>query len=275
METKKPMDRDEILDAAAGEALGANAPETSEQFQQQVKSGDAETVRAEREMRETVARLALASPYMEPKEELRGKVLQATAPQTFKMEDYRKASGDNRFYKWGFYAAAVFLFAAAYYNMGLESTAKKMRGAIAQQQQQIEQGNKQAAAMNEQLTAVTKEANGRGLLLAQLLEPKTQQVTLRNNQGQTVALAYINPVSKSGVMIVPEDALKAGQNSADLKLAVETLQGPAEVTFHVSLVGARGMQQGVDDSTIAHGVQGTNVKTVSTPVKEANIFGGP
>src|SRR4051794_7061849 len=95
------------LDTAIGTALGVeDAPVSS---------------REDRAMRETVARLAAASPHMKPSPELRARILQATATRTFKMEDYRKTSGeDYRWYKWGFYAAAAFLVMAGVYNMNVD-----------------------------------------------------------------------------------------------------------------------------------------------------------
>jgi len=50
---------------------------------------------------EAAARLVAASPYMSPAEELRSKILAATAPASFKIEDYRKAMrDDSRVWRW-------------------------------------------------------------------------------------------------------------------------------------------------------------------------------
>src|SRR5262249_23654512 len=120
-------------EAAACEALGANTPADSAAYQQELAAGSADARKVDRELRETVARLAAASPHMKPAAGLRGRVLQTAAPTTFKMEDYRKANAeDGRFYRWGFYAAMVFLMAGAAYNLMVQSKLKQADAVISQ-----------------------------------------------------------------------------------------------------------------------------------------------
>ena len=110
------------MDTAACETLGANTAEESAAYQQQLADAGSEASQTDRALRETVARLSAASPYMAPPADLRGRILQATAPATFKMEDYRKATHESgKYYRWGFYAAMFFLMAGAYYNLSVKS----------------------------------------------------------------------------------------------------------------------------------------------------------
>src|SRR5438045_604834 len=108
---------EQLLDAAACDALGINTPAESAAYQQDLTAAGKDAKETDRALRETVSRLAAASPHMEPSADLRGRILQATAPRTFKMEEYRKATQESgRFYRWGFAAAMLFLMAAAWFN---------------------------------------------------------------------------------------------------------------------------------------------------------------
>src|SRR4029079_4894668 len=101
---------DEMIDTYIAEALENPGAAVAE--------APAEGRMMQRDLRETVARLGAASPYMQPPEELRARILQAHATATFRMEDYRKATRDNsRYYKWGFYAAMLFMMAGSWYNL--------------------------------------------------------------------------------------------------------------------------------------------------------------
>ena len=101
------MKNEQLLDNAISETLGMNTAGESAAYERAL-AGDAGARATDRQLRETTAYLAAASPHMAPPADLRGRILLATAAKTYKLEDYRKASGeDNRFYKWGFYAAAA------------------------------------------------------------------------------------------------------------------------------------------------------------------------
>jgi hypothetical protein len=194
MESRKISEQ--LLDAAACDALGASSPTESASYQQELASmgaGD-EARRIDRDLRETVARMAAASPHLAPPSDLRGRILQATAPVTFRMEDYRKATKEpSRFYKWGFYAAMLFLMAGAYYNLSMQTAVKHGNEVVAQ----LQQDNKQ-----------------RGAALAALFDPKYQPVYLKDAQGAAYGVAYVNTDSKQAVVVLAEDCVppgKAGQ----------------------------------------------------------------
>jgi hypothetical protein len=189
MDSRKMTDT--LLDAAACEALGANSPTESAAYQQELAAAGDDARRADRDLREAVARLAAASPHLAPPPDLRGKFLQATAPVTFKMEDYRKATREpSRFYKWGFYAAMLFLMAGAYYNLTLQGAVKQKDGQI----------QAQAQSMQDRDRAVST-----------LLDPNCQQVTFKNQDGQPFGRAFVNEKSEFAVVILPEGAIPAGK----------------------------------------------------------------
>jgi hypothetical protein len=184
---------DTLLDAAACEALGANSPADSAAYQQELAAAGEDARRVDRDLRETVARLAAASPHLAPPPDLRGKILQETAPVTFKMEDYRKATKEpSRFYKWGFYAAMMFLMAGAYYNLSLQTTTKKM---------------------DQQMQALVGAMKDRDGALSTLLDPNVQQVTFKNQDGQAFGRAFVNEKNEFAVVILPEGAIPTGKTA--------------------------------------------------------------
>jgi hypothetical protein len=185
---------DQVLDAAAGEALGANSPADSAAWQQQLATGGAPVNGLDRELRETVARLSAASPYMATHSDLRAKILQATAPQTFRMEDYRHANRDTgRFFRWGFAAAMLFLAAGAWYNMTLQSQLKAT-----------------VASANAQLDV-------RNVAISDLISPKAKQVALVQNS-KVYAKAFVNDATKTAVLLVPEGLMPAGKTINEITL---------------------------------------------------------
>jgi hypothetical protein len=207
MEREMTTMTDQLLDAAACDAVGALTPVESAAYQADLAAAGEPARVVDRELRETAARLAAASPHLAPPPELRGRILQATAPTTFRMEDYRrKTREDYRFYKWGFYAAACFLIAAALYNIqtrrGLDQANAQM-AALTQQQQKL------AAAIqdrNEALTAFVRYPD---------------QIRFKNAQGQTLAGGVVDPVTKKAFMFMPQEMLPQGGRPA------LTLQGVA------------------------------------------------
>jgi len=182
---------EQLLEAAACDALGASLPGESAAYQQELTSAGDEARRIDRDLRETVARMAAASPHMGPPSDLRGRILQATAPVTFKMEDYRKATREpSRFYKWGFYAAMLFLMAGAYYNMSMKTAITKG---------------------NETVAALVNETKERDAALATLLDPNCQPVIYKDEQGTPYARAWINDKTRRAVVILAQERVPAGK----------------------------------------------------------------
>ena len=130
-----------MLEDAACEALGANTAGESAAYQRQVAADATGELRTlDRRLRRTASRLAAAGPHLMPPADLRGRIVRATAPVTFKLEDYRRATReDYRFYKWGFYAAALFLIAGAWYYIDTGGKLDRANRNIAAMQQQGQQ----------------------------------------------------------------------------------------------------------------------------------------
>ena len=182
----------QTIDAAASEALGGNSPTESAAYQQEVAAAGEDARKLDRQLRETVARMAAASPYMKPPADLRGKLLQATAPTTFRMEDYRKATRDTgRFYRWGFYAALAFLAAGAWFNLNTQNQLQATQG--------------QVAAMRQQ-------AGERNIALAAFLNPNANQITFKDkDSGKTVGKAIVDEKAKTAVVILANGAVPVGR----------------------------------------------------------------
>ncbi len=181
------MSNPALLDAAASEALGANTPADSATYQQQLAAAGEGARRFDQQLRETVARLSAVSPFMAPPADLRGRILQATAPANFKMEDYRRAMHDTgRFYRWGFYAAMLFLFAGAWYNMTLQTSLKQ-----------------QTASADQKIAQ-------RDIALASLVNPNADQITLVQN-GKVTGKAYVDDATNKAVVVLPEGLIPAGK----------------------------------------------------------------
>jgi hypothetical protein len=178
--------RDEYLDAAAGEAIGAAPAEETAALGE----ASAEEKQAARELRETVARMAAASPYMSPSAELRGKILAATAPATFRMEDYKKATRDDaKWWRYGVIAATLFLVAAAYYNISARNQLKARDAEVASLRQAVEDQN----------TA-----------LSMIADPKTEKAALKANN-KVAGAVLLDNTSKTAVVIASADAFPAGK----------------------------------------------------------------
>jgi hypothetical protein len=180
-----------LEETAACEALGANTAAESVAYTAAV-AGDATgaTRKLDKEMRETAGRLVAASPHMVPPADLRGRIVEATAPRTFKMEDYRKVTKeDPRFYKWGFYAAAAFLIMASLWNINVRSDANKklvaMQNTVSQQQRVIEQGNNAVAAF---------------------LDPHSVYLTW-NEDGKPFGRGVVNPAAHKALLIFPQELI--------------------------------------------------------------------
>jgi len=213
METKGKLS-EQLLDAAACEALGANTPAESAAYQQELTGSGEHARHVDWELRETIARLAAASPHMEPPADLRGRILQASAPVTFRMEDYRKATReDNRFYKWGFYAAMLFLSAGALFNISTRDA--------------LHRANQQSQA----LAGMIKE---RDSALMAFVNPKSQEVNLKEGD-KTYGKALLDPESQTAVVLLPKGMVPAGK-SPQLSIT----QGGKSVAYKTVLMEAPG-----------------------------------
>ena len=177
----------QLLDAAATDALGAHTPAESATYQQELAAAGSDAQRLDRQLRETVARLGAASPYMTPSDDLRGRILQATAPTTFRMEDYRRVNKDSsRFYRWGFYAAMLFLAAGAWYNLSIQNSLK------------------------QQTASATQQIAERDTALASLVNPNADQITLVQS-GKVTGKAYVDDKTNKAVVVLPEGLLPPGK----------------------------------------------------------------
>ena len=207
---------EQAMDTAICDALG----ETPAEYQ---AGGDGASRRAGREMRETVARLAAASPHMKPSRELRARILEASAPRTFKLDDYRKVgSEDLRWYKWGFYAAAAFLITAAMYNISVvSSTNSKLQAA-----------QKQYATLANGLESSNEQARA---ALSALVDPRGMQITWNDSKTQEpVMRAVVNRATGTAVMIMPQELLPQG---AQPQLTIKGDNGQA-ISFHTTVISA-------------------------------------
>jgi hypothetical protein len=181
---------EEWMDAAAGEAIGANAPAESEAYAKELAAATPAGKRLDRELRETVAMISAASPFLDPPEDLRGRVLQATAPATFRMEDYRKANRETgRFYRWGFYAAMLCLMAGAWYNLTIKSALTSAQGHLA---------------------VVQKQADERNEALRAFVNPNVDQITFHDH-GKVIGKALVDEKSRRAVVILPQGMIPAGK----------------------------------------------------------------
>jgi hypothetical protein len=178
------------MDAAASEAIGANAPAESAAYEKELDAATPAGKRLDRELRETAAMLSAASPFLDPPEDLRGRVLQATAPATFRMEDYRKANRETgRFYRWGFYAAMLCLMAGAWYNLTVKSA---------------------LSTTQSRLTAVQKQADERNEALKAFVNPNVDQITFHDH-GKVVGKALVDEKTHRAVVILPAGMIPAGK----------------------------------------------------------------
>jgi hypothetical protein len=212
MEMKENM-TDQLLDAAACDALGAHSPMDSAAYRQQIAALEgtaADAARAtDRELRETTARLAAASPHLAPPPELRGRILQATAPATFRMEDYRQATREDfRYYKWGFYAAACFLIAGALYNIQTRNTFSAALQQANNTNIALNNQNKQITAQAQQLALAAQQRND---ALRAFVNPQGIQITWKDETtGLPVGRGVIDMSTHKALLIFPEETIASG-----------------------------------------------------------------
>jgi hypothetical protein len=186
-----------LEETAACEALGANTAAESAAYQKTLAEDQTgAAAKLDRQLRETSAQLAAASPHLAPSTDLRARILQATAPQTFRMEDYRKATKeDPRFYKWGFYVAAAFLVMASLYNLSVGRN--------------LETANKNILALQSQLNqaaAINQESNN---AVAAFIDPRSVYLTWNEN-GKPFGRGLVNPATHQALLIFPQELVQPG-----------------------------------------------------------------
>lgn len=189
-----PAGNTELLDAAALEALGINTPEESDAFVLNLAHADKNTRRQARELRETVAQLAAASPFMEPSAKLRDGILAATLPANYKLADYKKKGEISpRFLRWGLTAAVLFLTVSAFYNNSL-------RTQIQQQQQQIAGIGAVSQKQGADLSSMTNTMSNMSKMM---INPTSDQITL-TNRGQVIGKALVDDKNGQALLILPK-----------------------------------------------------------------------
>jgi len=158
---------------------------------------------------------------MKPSTELRARILDATSPKSYKLEDYRKVgSEDMRWYKWGFYAAALFMIAIAMWEYN-------MRGSMQGQQQEIarlKSAGQQVVAQNQQMES----------MINALLNPGAQITWNDNDTKKPFARAVLGE-NGTAILIVPTELVAPGSTVPQLTLTDSTGK---TVTFSTQLISA-------------------------------------
>lgn len=241
-----PNVSEEVLEAAAVNVLGADtAPERAGYGQ--TLTADPAARKLDRDLRRTVAIMAAASPHMKPPESLRGKILQATAPTTFKMEDYRKATHETgRFYRWGFYAAMAFLMLGAYYNISLQTKLK---------------------SAGQQMNAQTAQLSSTSAALAAFVNPGSDQIRFTDGKNHTLGEAFVNASDHTAVVILPDNVVPA-----DKTVNLSLPENGKSVAYKTILVRVpAGMMQGFDGQSINSNIAVTDMRPDSRHVMSAQI----
>jgi hypothetical protein len=188
---------EELLDAAACAAIGCHTREESAVYARELAAAGAAGAATDRKMRETAAALAAASPHLKPSNDLRARILHATAPKSFRLEDYRRASRDDvRYYKWGFVAAAVFLVMAGLYNIDT-------RG-------RLDQANANFKTLQQKAQQLAKVDQDRidSVLAASQVQGIPFQCT--DEKGNAFARGTLDLQKKTAVMYFPQEMMAAG-----------------------------------------------------------------
>lgn len=217
-----------FLDAAIAEALGdmsAAAPATTQ-----------EQKRQRREIQETVSRMSAAAPYMQPRASLKEQILAATAPATFKIEDYRRGERSLKFFRMGLAAAVMALVAT---------------GFIAYQQ--YERGN----AYMRQATNYQQQSSAQGQAIAKLVNNNVTKIALTDAKGQTVGLLLQDKSTKDAMIVMPQDMIPPGQLAK-----VEIVQNGQRQTIMATPVGADGVS--IVKNSIGTQIDGTLPVEVTT-----------
>jgi len=147
---------------------------------------------------------------------LRGRILQATAPASFRMEDYKKVSREQSpIYKWGFYAAALFLMAGAWFNISMQQ---------------------KNARLNTQVAQADQRAKVLEHTLATVVTPSVKQINFvtDNDSPKLWARAWVNDVTHDAIVMLPQDLVTDPSNAVqltmcDVKYQTVMLTGSAEL----------------------------------------------
>jgi hypothetical protein len=242
---KKNPVMEQWMDSAACDAIGANTAVDSAAYQRELEAAAPASRQVDRELRETVAMLSAASPYMEPPEDLRGRVLQATAPASFRMEDYRKVNRESgTFYRWGFYAAMLCLMAGAWYNLSLKSS---------------------MSVTQSQLEVAKNQTNERNAALEAILNPNADQITFRED-GKVIGKAFRDEKNMTAVVILPEGMVPPGK-APQLSINKDGEQVPYKTVLVTVPAGMLGTHTGKSvDSVLA-------IKDMAPDPRPAQIAG--
>lgn len=213
---------DQLLDAAACEAIGAHTREESAAYQHELAAAGATAVAVDKQLRQTVAALSAASPHMNPSSDLRARILHATAPKTFRLEDYKKTSREeNRYYKWGFYAAAMFLVMGALYNISVKSALDKTTASYNN--------------LREQAMGLAKNDEQKTAILNVLLNANGS-LDIVDESKRPFARAILDVRNRRAIMVMPQEMAVAGvqpqlaledTNGQKLNFQTMILTGPA------------------------------------------------
>lgn len=217
-----------FLDAAIAEALGdmsAAAPAVNDQQKRQ-----------RRDIQETVAKMSAAAPYMEPPANLKEKILAATAPATFKIEEYRRGERSLRFFRIGLAAAVMALMATGYVAY-----------------QQYERSN----SYMRQAVALQAQSSAQGQAIAKLVNNNVTKIALTNDRGETVGLLLQDKTSNDAMLVMPQEMIPPGQIAK-----VEIVQNGKRQTIMATPVAADGVS--IVKNSIGTQIDGTLPVSVTT-----------
>jgi hypothetical protein len=178
--------RDEFADAAAANAIGAGTAD--DRALAEAPATDEEK-KIERELREVAARMAAASPYMEPSEDVRARIMAETSPSNYKMSDYKKANGEAKWWRYGLIAAVLFLVAAAYWNMEIKN---------------------QLAKSEAQTAAARQIINDQNKALSMIADPKTTKAALKVND-KVAGAVLLDEENQIAVVVAPTQLFPQGK----------------------------------------------------------------
>jgi len=192
---------EKFLDDAAAEAIGAHGVEESDAFTVALGQADDAHRQASRELRDTVARMAGAAPYIDPPTRLRGAILEATAPKSFKIDDYRRAADlSPKWLRRSLVASIGFLIFAAWYNAAAKTTIDNQQKQIADMTSQMNGKLVQVKAEFDSMARANAQSN---LALSALSNDKASRWKLESNTGESMVLIQV-PETKQLLLVMPD-----------------------------------------------------------------------
>jgi hypothetical protein len=235
--SQEPLDG-AFVDSAVSTALGTESPEVSEAFAAGLAGADEGHRRVARQLRETVAKMSAASPYMEPSDALRGRILAATAPATFKMEDYRRVeNGGVKWLRWGMVAAVAFLTWSAYTNTSLRREISQNRATIAELN---DRGMKLQNQANQDIASLRDQVINNSMAMNALTDDNVKRVSLVNEKHEKIGLLLQDPNTGRILVVMPQTVLP---RNAIVQLTIQ--QGDTRQQITGLAVGAPGNQSGL------------------------------